>query len=227
MAKELTMSKVERTLTWAYKQALSSHGPIDGAIELAESYRGRHSSPRRDANALIRWQTAKAAGSGFITGVPGLPAMPITLPANSTSVLFIQIRMIAALAHLGGYDLHDDRVKTLCFACLCGNAARTILREAGVEIGKQMAVSALKRLPGRTFIEINKKVGFRLLTKFGAKGVINAGRAIPLLGGLVGGGVDAAWTKAVGNQARNVFTVEKSPSTMTTPTPQRETWISY
>ena len=82
MAKELTMSTVERTLTWAYKQALSSHGPIDGALELAESYQGRHDSPRRDANALIRWQMAKAAGSGFITGLPGLPAMPVTLPCE-------------------------------------------------------------------------------------------------------------------------------------------------
>ena len=208
MTKELTMSKVERMLTWAYKQALSSHGPIDGAIELAESYQGRHSSPRRDANALIRWQTAKAAGLGFITGVPGLPAIPVTLPANLTSVLFIQIRMIAAIAYLGDYDLNDDRVKTLCFACLCGNGARTIFREAGIEVSQKMAMAALKRLPGRIFIEINKRVGFRLLTKFGEKGVINAGRAIPLLGGLVGGGVDAAWTKAIGNQARNIFTPE-------------------
>ena len=201
----MTIGKVERTLTWVYKQALSSHGPIDGAIELAESYQGRHGSPRRDAKTLIRWQTAKAATSGFIMGVPSLPAMPVTLPANSASVLFIQIRMIAAIAHLGGYDLNDGRVKTLCFACLCGNAARAILREAGIEIGKKMAVLALKRLPGKIFIAINKKVGFRLLTKFGEKGVINASRAVPVLGALIGGGVDAAWTKAIGNQARNIF----------------------
>ena len=171
MAKELTISKIAQTLTWAYKQALSSHGPIDGAVALAESYRGRHGSPRRDAHALIRWQTAKAAGLGFITGIPGLPAMPVTLPANLTSVLFIQIRMMAAVAYLGGYDLNDDRVKTVCFACLCGHAARAILREAGIEISQKMAVSALRRVPGKTFIEINKKVGFRLLTKFGEKGV--------------------------------------------------------
>ena len=205
MAKELTIGKVERMLTWAYKQALSSHGPIDGAIELAESYQDRHGSPSRDANALIRWQTAKAGGLGFVTGVPGLSAMPVTLPANSTSVLFIQVRMIAAIAHLGGYDLNDDRVKTLCLACLCGNAARTILREAGIEISQKMAVSALKRLPGKTLVETNKKVGFRLLTKFGEKGAINAGRAIPLLGGLIGGGIDAAWTKAMGDRARDIF----------------------
>ena len=82
MAKELTISKIEQTLTWAYKQALSSHVPIDGAIELAESYRGRHDSPRRDAHALIRWQTVQAAGLGFVTGLPGLSAMPVTLPAE-------------------------------------------------------------------------------------------------------------------------------------------------
>ena len=208
MAKELTISKVEQTLTWAYKKALSSHGPIDGAIELADSYQDRHGSPRRDANALIRWQAIKAAGLGFVTGVPGLLAMPVTLPANSIGVLFIQIRTIAAIAHLGGYDLNDDRVRTVCFACLCGNAARTILREAGIEIGQKMAMSALRRVPGKTFVEINKKVGFRLLTKFGERGMINIGRAIPLLGGLVGGGVDAAWTKAIGDRARDIFVPE-------------------
>ena len=208
MAKELTMSKIEQTLTWAYKQALSSHGPINGALALAESYQDRHGSPRRDANTLIRWQTAKAAGLGFITGIPGLPAMPVTLPANLTSVLFIQIRMIAALAHLGGYDPNDDRVRTLCLACLCGHAARAILREAGIEISQKMAVLALRRWPKRTFIEINKKVGFRLLTQFGEKGAINVGRVIPLLGGLVGGGVDAAWTKAMGDRARDIFIPE-------------------
>ena len=208
MAKELTMSKIEQTLRWAYKQALSSHGPIDGALELAERYQDRHGSPSRDAHALIRWQTIKAAGLGFITGLPGLPAMPVTLPANLTSVLFIQIRMMAAIAHLGGYDLDDDRVRTLCLACLCGHAARTILREAGLEISQKMAVLALRRLPKRTFIEINKKVGFRLLSKFGEKGAINVGRAVPLLGGLVGGGVDAAWTKAMGDRARDIFIPE-------------------
>ena len=205
MAEELTPSNVERTLTWAYNQALSSHGPIDGAIELADSYRGRHGSPRRDANALIRWQTAKAAGSGFITGLPGLPAMPVTLPANLTSVLLIQMRMIAAIAYLGGYDLNEDRVKTLCFVCFCGNAASPLLKDAGIKVGQKMAMAALKRLPGRIFIEINKRVGFRLLTKFGEKGMINVVRAIPVLGGLIGGGMDAAWTKAIGNQARDIF----------------------
>ena len=206
MADKLTLGKVDRVLNWSYNQALVSHGPIDGAIELAESYQDRHSPPKKNAESLIRYQVAKAAASGFLTGLPGILSMPVTLPANLTSVLFIQIRMIAAIAHLGGYDLNDDRVKTLCFACLCGNSPRVILKDVGIEIGKKMAMSALKRMPGRIFIEINKKVGFRLLTKFGEKGVINVGKAIPGLGGPIGGVVDAVWTKKIGKQARDIFT---------------------
>ena len=105
MAEELTTGRVERMLEWAYDQALSSHGPIEGAVELAENYKDQYESPREDADALIRWQNVKAGTSVFIAGLPGLMAMPISLPANLTSVLFIQIRMIAAIAHLGGYDL--------------------------------------------------------------------------------------------------------------------------
>ena len=86
-----------------------------------------------------------------------------------------------------------------------------MIREAGIEISQKMATAALRRLPGRAFIGTNKKVGFRLLTRFGEQGVANASRAIPLLGGLVGGGVDAAWTKAVGNQASNIFTPDDWP----------------
>lgn len=205
MAKQqLTQAKIGRMLDWAYKQALSSHGPIDGAIELAESYQ-QYSSPRKAANALIRWQNTKAATSGFVTGIPGLLAMPATIPANLTSVLFVQLRMIAAIAHMGGYDLNNDRVKTLCLVCLCGSSATTILKEVGIEVGTKMAVSALKRLPGRIFIEINKMVGFRLLTKFGQKGAINIWKAIPLLGGIVGGTFDLLSTNAIGNKARDVF----------------------
>jgi hypothetical protein len=35
--------------------------------------------------------------------------------------------------------------------------------------------------------KINQKVGFRLLTKFGSKGVINLGKMVPLTGGIIGG----------------------------------------
>ena len=99
-------------------------------------------------------------------------------------MLFIQIRMIAALAHLGGYDLNDDRVKDAVLGLsLWACSQNSYSERPAVEISQKMAVLALKRGGlRRTFIEINKKVGFRLLTKFGEKGAINVGRASPVTG---------------------------------------------
>ena len=89
--------------------------------------------------------------------------------------------------------------------CLIGDAGKEALKKAGVQIANKATIAALNRLPGRILIEINKKVGFRLLTKFGEKGVINLVKVVPVLGGLVGGTVDAIGCHAAGSTARMAF----------------------
>ncbi|WHP42989.1 hypothetical protein [Lysinibacillus capsici] len=41
--------------------------------------------------------------------------MPITIPTNLASVMYMQMRMIAAIAQIRGYDLKDDQVDL----CIC------------------------------------------------------------------------------------------------------------
>lgn len=150
-------------------------------------------------------QAAKAATTGFLTGLGGLITLPITVPPNLAIVLFIQLRMIGAIAHMGGHDTKSDRVKTLLYMCLAGNGMQKIAASAGIDLSKKLAVSAVKAIPGKTLIEINKKVGFRLLTKFGQKGVFNLGKMVPLVGGVVGAAFDGSSTYAVGKAAKRVF----------------------
>lgn len=179
------------------------------AYKLADDYRKpprqEPLSPDEAARRLVRWQVLKAGTTGFVTGLGGLITMPIGVPANLVGVLFLQVRMIAAIAHLGGHDTGRDDVRTLCYACLCGKAATDILKSTGIEIGKKLATTAIKAIPGHTLIGINKAVGFRLLTKFGEKGIVNIHKFIPVAGGIVGGGFDASTTYAIGKVARNVF----------------------
>ena len=52
---------------------------------------------------------------------------------------------------------------------------------------------------------INRAVGFRLVTKAGARGVVNLVKIVPLVGGVVGGALDAAATKVIGQTAKQVF----------------------
>ena len=69
----------------------------------------------------------------------------------------------------------------------------------------KVSLNLLKKLPGTVLTKINQKVGFRLITKFGEKGIINLTKMIPLFGGFVGGAVDLVETKSIAEKAYNVF----------------------
>ena len=202
---ELTQSAILQILDWAYEKALEGPPGLDSAWDLARDYQKRDRSPAEQVNSLIRWQNTKAATSGFVTGLGGLITLPIAVPANVSAVLFVQVRMIAAIAIMGGHDVNDDRVKTLVYACLAGNAAKEVLRQVGMEVGQKLTVTAIKSITREMLVAINRAVGFRLLTKFGEKGVINLGKAVPLVGAIIGATFEAVSTNVVGNIARDTF----------------------
>lgn len=205
MAISLSQNSIMQVLDWAYDKAVSGGAGLDSASELAAGYLKQDGSRFAQVNSLIRWQNTKAGTSGFLTGLGGISTLPVAIPANISSVIFIQIRMIAAIAHMGGHPLDDDRVRTLVYACLAGNGAKDILKDMGIVLGCKLTESVIKNISGKTITAINQKVGFRLLTKFGEKGVLNLGKAIPLVGGVVGASFDSVATNAIGNIARNTF----------------------
>ncbi|MCH7330856.1 EcsC family protein [Acinetobacter modestus] len=205
MANNLTESKIMDVLNWSYEKAVNGVPGLDSAYDLANDYMKTNDSLYNQVNSLIRWQNTKAGTSGFLTGLGGIITLPIAIPANVASVIYVQIRMIAAIAHMGGHNLNDDRVKSLVFVCLTGNAAKDILKDIGIVVGKKIAQNSIKNISGKTITAINQKVGFRLLTKFGEKGVINLGKTVPLLGGIIGASFDSVTTNTVGNIARDTF----------------------
>lgn len=201
----LTESKITQVLDWAYEKAVNGLPGTETASELAESYLKKNSSVETAIDSLIRWQNAKGATSGFLTGLGGLITLPVTIPANVASVMYVQIRMIATIAYMRDYDLKDDQVKTFVFLCLTGQAATDILKQAGLKLGTALAKEAIKKIPGEVIKAINKAVGFRLVTKFGQKGIVNLGKAVPLVGGIIGGAVDGIGTNTIGKTAKRVF----------------------
>lgn len=207
MSDELSENKIMKVLDWSYEKAVNGIPGLDSASEMAEDYMKNNDSQIEQANSLIRWQNTKAGTSGFLTGLGGLITLPVAIPANISSVMYVQIRMIASLAYMGGHDLKDDRVKSLVYACLTGNAAKEILKDIGIVVGTKLTTSAIKNISGKTIIAINQKVGFRLLTKFGEKGAINLGKAVPLVGGVIGATFDSFTTNSIGNIARDTFIV--------------------
>lgn len=205
MSTSITQSKIMQAMDWAYDKAIDGVPGLDSASEMAAEYLGGKGSLEEKVNSLIRWQNTKAGTSGFLSGLGGVMLMPVTIPANISSVMYVQVRMIAAIAKMGGHDLRDDRVKALVYACLCGNAAKDVIKEIGIKVGTKLTEQAVKNISAAMITKINQAVGFRLLTKFGQTGAINFGKAIPLVGGFVGATFDSVATNTIGNVARDTF----------------------
>jgi uncharacterized protein (DUF697 family) len=206
----LTVSNIQKALDWAYDAAINGVPGLGTAAELAEEYMKDDETLINNVNSLIRWQIAKCGTSGFITGLGGLLTLPVAIPANIASVLYVQIRMIAAIAHMGGYDVRDDKVRSLVYAALCGSAAVDVLKEVGIKVGMKLTEKVIRNISFEVIKKINQAVGFRLITKFGTTGLINLGKMIPLVGGVIGGTMDSITTNAIGNIACKIFIVQNT-----------------
>lgn len=179
---------------------------VGGTVQdLAQDYLKKHFYPLEAAKSFKKYQILKCGTSGFLTGLGGVITLPVAIPANIASVLYVQIRTVQAIAIMGGFDIHSDQVQSLVFACLTGSAMADVLKQAGVQFGVKFANAMIKQIPGTVVKAINAKVGFRLVTIAGEKGVVNLVKLAPLFGGFIGGGIDIASTKIIADNAIKLF----------------------
>ena len=189
-----------------YKKVLEGIPLVSEPVEeLADSYLKKYSSEKA-IEELVSWQIRKCATSGFLTGLGGFITLPVTIPANISSVLYVQMRMIAAIAYIREYNLKDDEVKTLIYCILAGLSIENLLKSAGIQFTKKTSLSLIQKIPGKVLTAINQKIGFRFITKAGEKGVVNLTKIVPVFGGIIGGGIDWIATKKIAKIARNTLT---------------------
>lgn len=173
--------------------------------ELANDYLDKYPTKQQACKAMINNQIIKCTTSGFITGFGGVITMPVTLPANIGSVLYVQMRMIACTAYMAGFELNCDQTQTFVYACLAGVSVNALVKQAGIKFGLKFTNGLIKKIPGKVLTKINQKVGFRFITKFGSKGIINLGKLVPGVGAVIGGGLDLVETKVISARAYKWF----------------------
>lgn len=201
-----TQENMMKVLDTCYKKAVDGLDKVSPPISVfAQNYLEKEPNPRKAAKKMINNQVIKCTTSGFVTGFGGFLTMPVTIPANISSVLYVQIRMIACTAYMAGLDVDSDQVQTLVYACLAGVGVNQFAKKFGVKVGEKLAVNMIKKIPGKTLVKINQRVGFRLVTKFGQKGLVNLGKLVPGVGAVIGGGLDLAETRIIGNRAYKFF----------------------
>lgn len=204
--KKMTQEEIMKLLDKLYEQSVNGLAKVSPPIEvLAEDYLQKSKNTDVAARKFIDYQVMKCATSGFVAGLGGFITLPVSIPANVGSVMYVQMRMIACLAYMGGYDTSSDQVQTLVYACLTGISIDQVLKNVGIQFGTKLTTSMIRKIPGTVLTKINQRVGFRFLTKFGTKGIINLGKAVPVVGGVIGGGFDFAETKVIANRAYAMF----------------------
>ena len=204
--KDLSQEEVMRLLDTCYTKCLDGIPKVSPSIEdMANDYLTKYASTEDACKAMLKNQITKCTTSGFVTGFGGVITMPFTLPANVGNVMYVQMRMIACTAYMAGYDLNSDQTQTFVYACLAGVAVNGILKKAGISFGVKLATGVIKKIPGKVLTKINQKVGFRFITKFGTKGIVNLGKMVPGVGAVVGGGLDFVETKVIADRAYRWF----------------------
>lgn len=189
---------IQAAIGWLYDRAISGIAGLESAEMLAARYLADSEGDVVLAvRNMIHWESIKAGSSGFLSGVGGIVALPATLPLNITSVLFLQTRLVAAIACLGRHNLADERIRALAGLCLCGNAAKALLQE--------IALQAVERWTTRFTQQIVEKTLLLIATRISMSTGGQFVRMIPLAGGIVNGAVDITTTCTIGSIASRTF----------------------
>lgn len=195
---ERSPRSIQAMMGWLYDKAVSGIAGIESAETLAERYlNDAGGDVQLAACRMTHWESVKAGSSGFLSGVGGVVAMPVTLPLNITSVLFLQTRLVAAIACLGKRNLADERVRALAGLCLCGNAAKALLQEAVLQAMENWTRPFTRQIVEKTLVLMAARAGIRTSGQFV--------RLIPLAGGVVSGAVDVTTTRTIGRIACTTF----------------------
>ncbi|PJJ53762.1 EcsC family protein [Mumia flava] len=181
-------------------------GPLGGARDYAESRQKTAGSVDGAIQRIVRESTVGAGGVGFATSVGGIVTTVAALPVNVSVQAVINARMVAAIAHLRGWDIQDEAVRAAILITLAGSTPNAALRGFGIKVGQGVATTAIKRIPIDVIRAINKKFGFMLLAKYGTKrSAVALVRFVPIAGGVVGGTFDAAFARTVAAIAKKSF----------------------
>lgn len=182
-------------------------GSFDSASQVAEeSLRAHGGDVEAAVDAIVRSHVIKGGASGFVTSLGGFITLPVALPVNLLGFYLLATRMTAAVAKVRGYDLASEQIRTAVLLTLVGAEADDLLRKANMVVpGGTLSNLAAQRLPGPALMVVQKGIGFRLLAQVGKSTFARLGRLVPLVGGAIGGGLDAYMLRRFAANAKRQF----------------------
>lgn len=191
-------------------QLIVEKGPVEANCSRSEL--------RKIAKNLVKKKTLISSSASFIAGIPGGLAMAATIPADMLQFYGAALGLAQELAYIYGEgdlwsgDMPDTEKVTNQLILYCGvmlgasGAAQTIR-----VLSSSLAKQALKKLPQKALTKtfyypivksIAKAFSVKMTKEVFAKGV---SKAIPVIGGVVSGGVTFATLMPMGTRLTDVL----------------------
>lgn len=186
------------------ERAIDGYGPIKPAAASADARLVDAKGDVEDAiDAAIAQHVRYAGMQGFATNIGGGITIAVSIPANVTGLALLQSHLVAAIAHLRGYDLSDGRVRNAILACLLGEDGVDELIKKKKLPGTPMAIATSPVHDPELDTTVGRIVTTELVAKVtGRRAALVVSRRIPVLGGGVGAAADAYSTYQIGSYAR-------------------------
>ena len=146
------------------------------------------------ANHAIYESVIWSVGEGVASGIVGVAG--ITLDVVST--LYSQVKLTSTLFTIYGIDTNSPETKPLILAAAAGVSLSELANKLGTRATSKAIQKALMSVPGKTFVQINKALGIKLISKVGENTLVNVAKIMPLIGGAVGGTVNAVMMNTCG-----------------------------
>ena len=158
-----------------------------------------HLSDDELAKKIVSRKSFKNGLVGAATGIPGILALPATIPADLVMTWRIQAFMAMCVAYVYGHTDKTTDLKTDLYLILAGESAKQALKRLGIETGKAIAKKAIdKYITREVMVKIWSVVGQKIITKAGEKSLTSFMRLVPILGAPIGFAFDWAATRGVG-----------------------------
>ena len=187
----------------ALDRAIHGVGPLPGAARAAEEQLREHDGDVEKAvHDVIENHVRYAGAQGFLTNLGGLVTTAVTAPVNAAGLALVQCRMVAAIAHLRGYDLDDRRVQNAVLACVLGESTVDAMVKDKTLPAPPMALATAPATDPTLDQRIGTAVATDLVSRMAGKRLaVTVGRRVPVVGGVVGMGADGFATWRVGRYA--------------------------
>ncbi|MCW2804480.1 MAG: hypothetical protein JWN06_2697 [Propionibacteriaceae bacterium] len=185
--------------------AIDGVGKLPSAKTVAARQMERYGGSVDEAiDSIIDIHVRLGSAQGFVTNLSGAVLLPIAIPANLAGIAVVQVRMVAAIAHLRGYDLNDSRVRTALVMCLLGGeqVARQIAK--GKLPTSPMAVATAPIFDPDLDRQVAEEVVADLISRVGGKNLaLVVTKRVPLVGGGIGALMDGIATHQIGKYAKS------------------------